>query len=127
VWPKFSQRVTPGFLRRYEHALALWTSEVAFWTLDDLYENDLDTAKKRIENHVSLLESANKALNSHDIRDDAIALRKLTSLASNLGMAMMVSDSPGYRGSAQPYAMFALSSFGRVRNGFNRVDYSSSK
>lgn len=109
-----------------EHALALWTSEVAFWTLDDLYENDLDSAKKRIENHVSLLESANKALNSHDVRDDAIALKKMASLAGNLGMAMMVSDSPGSRGSAQPYAMFALSSFGRVRNGFNRVDYSSS-
>lgn len=109
-----------------EHALALWTSEVAFWTLDDLYENDLDTAKKRIENHVSILESANKDLNSDDVRDDAISLRKLASLSSNLGMAIMASDvSGGYRGvSTQTYpVMFALNTFGRVTNGFNRLNY----
>ena len=120
----------PGTLPRdlvVEHALALWTSEVAFWTLDDLYENDLDIAKKRIENHVSLLESANKTLNSHDLRDDAIALRKMASLASNLGRMTVAFDSSGYRGSSQPSpVIFALSSFGRVTNGFNRVDYSSS-
>ena len=107
-----------------EHALALWTSEVAFWTLDDLYDNDLDTAKKRIDNHVSVLESANKTLNSDDVRDDAIVLRKFASLSSNLGMRTLAFDPSGYRGSAQAYppVVFALSSFGQVRNGFNRVD-----
>ena len=108
------------------HALALWTSEVAFWTLDDLYENDLDTAKKRIENHVSILESANRDLNSDDVRDDAISLRKFVSLAGNLGMKVMAFDTTGgYRGFApsSPPVIYALSTFGRVRNGFNRVNY----
>jgi hypothetical protein len=54
-------------------------------------------------------------------------LRKLTSLASNLGMMMMDVDPSGYRGSSQPYpVIFALSTVGRITNGFDRVDYSSS-
>ena len=116
----------PGNLHRdvvVQHALALRTSEIAFWTLEDLYENDLDTAKKRILNHVSLLESSNKDLDSDYVRDDVIALKKFASLADNLGMPMKFADYSA--GSAQPYAIFALSSFGRVRGGFNRADYSS--
>ncbi|NES06091.1 MAG: VWA domain-containing protein, partial [Okeania sp. SIO2F4] len=75
-----------------EHALGLWTSEVAFYILDDLYESDLETAERRIENHVSVLQSANYYLDSEPIRDDVITLIKLLSLAQNLGKVGTSSD-----------------------------------
>ena len=107
-----------------EHGLALWTSEVAFYTIDDLYEQDINTAKKRIENHVALLCSANDVIDSPYLSDDAITLRKFLSLSENLGKLRAVSDvSPQ---GAQAYCVYSLSEFGRVRNGFNRVNYYSS-
>lgn len=101
-----------------EHALGLWTSEVAFYILDDLYESDLETAERRIENHVAVLQSANSDLDSELIRDDVITLRKLLSLAQNLGKAGTSSDTPRQR--RQDFFIFSVSDFGRVRNGFNR-------
>jgi uncharacterized protein YegL len=106
-----------------EHGLALWTSEVAFYTIDDLYEQDINTAKKRIENHVALLCSVNDVLNSSYLSDDAITLRKFLSLSENLGKLRAASDvSPQ---GTQAYCVYSLSEFGRVRNGFNRVNYYS--
>lgn len=109
-----------------EHALGLWTSEVVFYVLDDLYQNDLETAKQRINNHAVLLDSANNNLQSESVKDDVITLRKLSSLSENLGLAASTSDgsvvSP-QRG--QTYFMHSLNQFGRVRNGFNRGSFAS--
>ncbi len=101
-----------------EHALGLWTSEVAFYILDDLYESDLETAEKRIENHITVLKSANSYLDSEPIRDDVITLKKLLSLAQNLGKVGMSSDTPRQR--RQDFFVYSISSFSMVRNGFNR-------
>ncbi|MDJ0519897.1 MAG: VWA domain-containing protein [Trichodesmium sp. MO_231.B1] len=101
-----------------EHALGLWTSEVAFYILDDLYESDLETAEKRIENHITVLKSANYYLDSEPIEDDVITLRKLLSLAQNLGKVGTSSDT--YPQQRQDFFIFSVSDFGRVRNGFNR-------
>lgn len=105
-----------------QHALGLWTSEVVFYALDDLYEEDLETARTRIERHISLLSSANDALSSDQLTDDIITLRKLLSVAQNLGKVMSLSDEPV---PGQTLLVHSLNVFGRVRNGFNRVDYSS--
>lgn len=104
-----------------EHSLALWTSEVAFYVLDDLYEQDTNTAKKRIEKHASLLKAASFDLQSEYIADDAVTLSKFISLFENLGKARLISDST----SSQPYQVLYLSlnDFGRVRSGFRRADY----
>jgi Mg-chelatase subunit ChlD len=106
-----------------EHALALWTSEIAFYTLDDLYQKDIDTAQKRIENHVALLSCANDKLTSEYLADDIITLKKILSLAENLGKIRFVSDSYPQNSSGN-YLIYSLDEFGRVRNGFNRVDHS---
>ena len=104
-----------------EHGLALWTSEVAFYTIDDLYEQDINTAKKRIENHVALLCSVNDVLNSPYLSDDAITLRKFLSLSQNLGKLRSFSDiSPQ---GAKAYYIYSLNEFGRVRSGFNRAKW----
>ena len=101
-----------------EHGLALWTSEVAFFAIDDLYEQDINTAKKRIENHATLLYSVNDTLSSSYLTDDVITLRKFLSLSGNLGKIQTVSDMPTRGG--QNFYTYTLSKFGRVRNGFNR-------
>ncbi|NEO69254.1 VWA domain-containing protein [Moorena sp. SIO3H5] len=105
-----------------EHALALWTSEVAFYALDDLYQKDFDTANKRIDHHVNLLKDAKTHLSSEAIADDMIILNKFRSLAGNLGKPRLISDvtPQGYH----TFFVHELSSFGQVRNGFNRVNYS---
>ena len=102
-----------------EHGLSLWTSEIAFYALDDLYQEDINTAKNRIENHVDFLSYVNNDLSSAYLTDDIITLNKFLSLTQNLGQVRLVSDtSPGN------YLIYSLNTFGRVRNGFNRVDYS---
>ncbi len=78
-----------------QHALGLWTSEVAFYALDALYEYDLDTAQKRIRYHISVLDAAKNDVASKTlVNDDIITLKKLLSLAQNLGKVSRVSDNP---------------------------------
>ncbi|MBD2606332.1 VWA domain-containing protein [Scytonema hofmannii FACHB-248] len=106
-----------------EHSLALWTSEVAFYVLDDLYEKDTNTAQKRIEKHVSLLRAASSNLASHYIVDDAVTLSKFASLLGNLGKVRLISDVTPHQ--YQSFLVHEISDFGRARNGFRRVDYYS--
>ena len=106
-----------------QHALGLWTSEVAFYALDDLYENDLDTAEKRLQAHISVLETAKN--NFPLIKGDVVTLKKLGSLARNLGKRGSHTDY-SQRGSREvrDYIYYGLNDFGRVKNGFvQRVGY----
>lgn len=73
-----------------QHALGLWFSEVAFYTLDDLYEKDFQTAKDRIANHVKLLRAANDDLESEFIADDIVVFEKFMSLSQNLGKRLLL-------------------------------------
>ncbi|MDZ8141006.1 MAG: VWA domain-containing protein, partial [Nostoc sp. DedQUE04] len=99
-------------------ALGLWTSEVAFYALDDLYQQDLVTAETHIQNHVSLLGTINADLQSESISDDMITLRKFVSLAQNLGKLTSNSDRPSQ--ATNVVFVQALNEFGRIRNGFNQ-------
>jgi len=103
-----------------QHALGLWTSEEIFYALDDLYDNDLDTAEKRISHHISVIEAAINNIASEQLRDDVITLKKFRSLAQNLGKVESSSDSP-----QQVKVLFirGLNSFGRLRNGPIKVKY----
>ncbi len=96
-----------------QHALGLWTSEVAFYTLDDLYENDLDTAEKRIQAHISVLETAKNSVPSKQLADDVITLKKFRSLAQNLGKAGSAADTSQGKNSF----IHQLNGFGRIKNG----------
>ncbi len=97
-----------------EHGTGLWTSEVIFYAIDDLYEGDINTFKKRIENHIKVLENVGLKLRSSYIADDKIVLGKFLSLADNLGKVNSGSDEDG----AQQVTMRSLNTFGRLRNGF---------
>lgn len=97
-----------------EHGTGLWTSEVIFYAIDDLYEGDINTFKKRIENHIKVLENVGLKLRSSYIADDKIVLGKFLSLADNLGKVNSGSDEDG----TQQVTMRSLNTFGRLRNGF---------
>jgi Mg-chelatase subunit ChlD len=94
-----------------EHGTGLWTSEVIFYAIDDLYEGDISTFKTRIENHIQVLEHL--SVYSSNLVDDKIVLSKFLSLAENLGKPEVKSDEK-----EQQVTMQRLNAFGRLRNGF---------
>ncbi len=110
-----------------QHALGLWSSEVAFYTLDDLYQKDFQTAKERIANHVKLLRAANDDLESEFIADDIVVFEKFMSLSQNLGKRLLTDEAPRFRSGsaaahpAQVYFLCSLNDYGRVKNGFQRM------
>jgi secreted protein with Ig-like and vWFA domain len=99
------------------HAVGLWTSEITFFALDDLYESDRDTARKRLTNHLQALQQAYRAFPAEEFVDDQVTIRKLITLTGSLGHAMSLSDSSTRGGSVVP-TVRVMNEFGRVRSGF---------
>ena len=98
------------------HAVGLWTSEVTFYALDDLYQNDRETAKTRLSNHIQVLQAAQAFVPAPQFRDDQVTFRKLISLTENLGQLVSWNEDMG--GGPLGYAMYAMNGFGQVRGGF---------
>jgi von Willebrand factor type A domain len=105
------------------HAVGLWTSEVTFYALDDLYANDRTTAKERLTRHIAALELAHKTVPARQFLDDQVTFRKFVTLSSNLGQRMSLYDAAPVDGGQVAYTTFMLSSFGRVRSGYQRLSY----
>jgi len=119
---EFTAEITGGELADetvLQHALGLWTSEIVYYALDDLYVQDLDTATARIEAHIGQLNMANNTLNSAQITDDIVTLRKFVSLAENLGQILTFSDASAT--SSEGILVSSLNEFGRVHNGIDRL------
>ncbi|MCX4904124.1 VWA domain-containing protein [Streptomyces sp. NBC_00878] len=98
------------------HAVGLWTSEVTFYALDDLYDRDRDAATNRLTHHIKILKAAHSSVPAKEFRDDQVTLRKLITLAGTLGSAVSFSDIS--HGSGFASATTAMNDFGRVRSGF---------
>lgn len=97
------------------HSIGLWTSEITFYALDDLYQNDRETAKIRLSNHIQVLKSAYAYQPVNQFRDDQVTVSKLISLAENLGRPISWSEDSS---SPAGMTMLALSQFGQVRGGY---------
>ncbi|WP_425247100.1 VWA domain-containing protein [Streptomyces sp. NEAU-NA10] len=98
------------------HGVGLWTSEVTFHALDDLYEHDREAARRRLERHLQALDAAHAHLPAPEFRDDKVTLRKFLSLADSLGTAVSFSDSPT---AGAGHTVQLMNTFGRVRSGFS--------
>ncbi|MGW5610069.1 VWA domain-containing protein [Streptomyces sp. NPDC003753] len=98
------------------HAIGLWTSEVTFYALDDLYDRDREAAKNRLTQHIEILKAAHSRLPADEFRDDQVTLQKLITLAGTLGT--MVSFSDASHGPHFATTVRAMNDFGRVRSGF---------
>ncbi len=95
------------------HALGLWTSEVAFYALDDVRQDDLDTAEARLGTHLAYLEAAYEDMLAVWLTDDIEMLEKLRTLAAAEGQR----SNAGTRN----LLLYGLDTLGRARSGFTRV------
>ncbi|MET7424276.1 VWA domain-containing protein [Dactylosporangium sp. NPDC005555] len=97
--------------------IGLWTSEITFYALDDLYEGDRESATQRLSRHAELLRAMYARFPEPQFRDDGVTLTKLVSLTRNLGMIRRWSDDAvtGREG----YAIFAMNKFGQSRGGYH--------
>jgi uncharacterized protein YegL len=111
--------ITPQWVA--QHALGLWTSEVASYALYDVEAKDLATAEKRIGAHISVLETARSQLMGQTsatsieqvaLIDDIITLNKFLSLAQNLNQG------GGDGVEMRHYLNYGLGELDRLRNGF---------
>ncbi|GAA5706509.1 hypothetical protein AQJ43_07175 [Streptomyces avermitilis] len=102
------------------HAVGLWTSEVTFYALDDLYDRDREAAKNRLTHHLKNLEAAHSHLPAKEFRDDQVTLRKLITLTGALGAVVSFSDVSHGAGAGPGFApaVRVMNDFGRVRSGF---------
>lgn len=103
----------------FAHAVGLWTSEVTFYALDDLYQNDRESFGRRLAEHVEVLSAAHARVPAPQFRDDQMTFRKLISLSSNLGQIQAWTD-----GGDAGYTIFAMNRFGQSRSGFVRNRFS---
>lgn len=93
-----------------QHALGLWTSEVAFYALSDVEAREINTAERRIQAHIAVLESARTDLSVQapvKLIDDIITLNKFLSLAQNLNQTNSLT-----------YLGYGLKELEGARNGF---------
>jgi uncharacterized protein YegL len=102
------------------HAIGLWTSEVTFYALDDLYENDRTTAKERLNRHIKILQSASQHVPAPWFSDDRVVLSKLISLTDNLQRPLAWADAAADGSVPMQFQMHAMSTFGRLRGGYGR-------
>jgi uncharacterized protein YegL len=102
------------------HAIGLWTSEVTFYALDDLYENDRATAKERLSRHIAALQVAGEHVPAQQFSDDRVVLAKLISLSGNLQRPRNFLDSAAPSSGSWLYATHHMNAFGRVRGGYDR-------
>jgi uncharacterized protein YegL len=106
------------------HAIGLWTSEITFYALDDLYQYDRATAKERLSQHIKMLQSAHKMVPAPQFVDDQVTFAKLISLSENLDRPVNWDDSAiGSGGAARGYTMHTMNVFGQVRGGYNRASH----
>jgi Mg-chelatase subunit ChlD len=103
----------------FAHAVGLWTSEITFYALDDLYQDDREAAWRRLAEHVEILGAAHAHFPAPQFRDDQMTIRKLISLTSNLGLVQAWTD-----GGDAAYTIFAMNKFGQSRSGLARQHYS---
>jgi Mg-chelatase subunit ChlD len=108
----------PTSLRRHviiQHAVGLWSSDVAFYTLDDLAQDDRETASARLAAHAASLAAAHDEWQRSWLDDDTVTMRRLSLLAESLATGRL-----GARAASDTLALlrYTLETFGRARSGF---------
>ncbi|MGC9350230.1 MAG: VWA domain-containing protein [Anaerolineae bacterium] len=103
-----------------KHALGLWTSDVAFYTLDDLAEDDLATADARLGAYVAQLQAINDELKRVWLIEDIEILEKISGLVQRL----TATPAPPRAQAAEirELIVYELNALARARNGFDRND-----
>ncbi len=99
----------------FQHGLSLWSSDVAFYALDDLDQEDYATASARLATHARGLEDAYTGWQRSWLSDDIATVQKLALLGDSLATGRL-----GTRARTDALALlrYSLETFGRARSGF---------
>ncbi len=114
-----SESLEDGRGHRVRALVTLWTSEVTFYALDDLYEDDRVTAKERLTRHIRILRAASQYVSAPWLTDDQVLLSKLISLTDNLQRPRALDDSLAGAAPMQ-FTMHTMNALGRMRGGYVR-------
>lgn len=99
----------------FQHAVGLWSSEVAFYALDDLSQNDLRTASARLTAHASALEAASAQLERTWLGKDLETVQRMAQLAQSLASGNLSTRAAT---DTRTLLRYMLDTFGRARSGF---------
>ncbi len=102
-----------------QHGISLWSSEIVFYALQDLYQKDMQTAQQRILDHLKIIESIAPTNNYKKIKDDCVTFKKFLSIARNLGKLRAVSDIENQHATLT----YGLNAFGEKNSGHIKVKY----
>jgi len=97
-----------------QHALGAWTSEVAFHTLDDLNQDDLATAARRLATHRAALDAAYADLTTVWVAKELETVTHLSTLADALAAGELTQRQTADTRALLTYALEAL---GKTRSG----------
>ncbi len=101
-----------------EHAYQLWTSEVIYNAIEDILGDNFDAARDRIRTHENRLQLGALTLQSDELRDDRITLKKLGTLLNNIGNPLSFFDSG--QEAVKQHTLHTLNTFSRSRSGYIR-------
>jgi len=90
VFSEEARSIFPEMVIR--HALALETSEVVYGALEYLYDKDGGSAVELLNRQADRLKETSRLTDGTELADDRVTLKKLSSLAKNLGLPRQSSD-----------------------------------
>lgn len=99
------------------HALAAWTSEVAFYALDDIAAGDFTTAAERLDAHLTYLRAADRDLRTVWLQESIATVEQLHLLASVIQDHNLAIRT---RNDAEILLTYGLAALGRAGAGFSR-------
>ena len=97
-----------------QHALGAWTSEVAFYSLDDLNQDDLATASQRLETHRAALGAAYADLATLWVANELATVTHLSTLADALAAGGLTQRQTA---DARALLTYGLKALGKTRTG----------
>ena len=97
-----------------QHALGAWTSEVAFHALDDLNQDDLATAARRLTTHRSALAAAYADLTTVWVAKESATVTQLSTLADALAAGDLTRAQTA---DARALLTYGLEALGKTRTG----------
>jgi len=100
-----------------QHALGVWTSEVAFHTLDDLNQDDLATAARRLATHRAALADAYADLTTVWVATELETVTQLSTLANALAAGGLTQRQTT---DARALLTYGLEALGKTRAGIWR-------
>jgi uncharacterized protein YegL len=109
-------RITSDLVMR--HAVSSWSAEVALYALDDVNQDDTETAEARLSSHIARLKSLNEEVSTAWLVDDIETLNKILILTGSLAEGNL---SRQRAAEARALLTYALKAFGQAHNGVNRT------